>query len=149
MFDCELSEENQIVMGRACGDRVACISLNCCDSIRTLLSTIIHELLHTIGFDHSTSERCVMNAIMSTDEDECVFLCLTNLKKLKFFHEESSHKSKIYNSLIQSHPVNKNFEVLYHEQLLNVLEHYNDLKQFDKDRKWLKKVIKVFQQRDI
>jgi len=46
------------VMGRACGNRVCCVSLHYCDyKLRCLLSTTFHELLHTLGVDHNTEER--------------------------------------------------------------------------------------------
>ena len=89
LFDFTLTEDDREVMGRACGDRVCCISLPQCDgSLAALLATACHELLHTLGVDHATEERCVMNAISSAEDGDCLWLCLSNLRKLVLMHQE-------------------------------------------------------------
>jgi hypothetical protein len=85
---CELDEDSdtgyQVVCGRACGDRIACVSLpECSSSFKNLLCVASHELLHTIGFDHCNSWQCLMNA---SGSDNWLFLSPVNLRKLKIFH---------------------------------------------------------------
>jgi hypothetical protein len=88
---CDIGEDNDEgsfnpVIGRACGDRISCVSLKAHDSNdKELLLTTIHELLHTIGFDHCSSWSCVMNAI-SVEGGGNLFLSPVNLRKLKAFH---------------------------------------------------------------
>ena len=90
LFDHVLTEEGEEVMGRACGDGVACVSLPMClPDVRTLLTTASHEVLHTLGIDHTSDQRCIMNALWIPKE-EWPFLCLNNLRKLKLFHEEGN-----------------------------------------------------------
>lgn len=89
VFNCKLAEEYDSkcgyteVLGRACGDRVACVSAAEHDSRKTLLATMLHELCHTIGFDHCSSWQCLMNARQAED---FLFLSPVNLRKLKVFH---------------------------------------------------------------
>ena len=90
LFDCLLTEDGHEIMGRACGDRVCCISLPYCSNIRTLMATTCHEVLHTMGFDHNTVDRCVMNAI-AEDDAEWLFLSRVNIQKLQLFHHGKSH----------------------------------------------------------
>jgi hypothetical protein len=124
-IDCLLFErdddtgEAHEVMGRACGDRVACVSMHEStyrgdENLKGFLSTSIHELLHTMGFDHCNSWKCVMNAIAPTDEeDNCLFLSPVNLRKFKLLHkigdEDTSflldrYKRILNTALIQTHP---------------------------------------------
>eukprot|EP01038_Epipyxis_sp_PR26KG_P014444 gene14444-19383_t len=70
LFDVILTEDNSPIMGRACGDRVCCISLVYCPTIRSLFATMSHEILHTFGLDHNTQERCIMNAISGEEEED-------------------------------------------------------------------------------
>ena len=84
-------EEVAEVLGRACGDRVAVVQ--CYPGVRDieLFGTIAHELLHTMGFDHTTHWRCLMNP--SCYDDEWLFLAPHNLKKLKLFLSQESNSS--------------------------------------------------------
>ncbi|RHY87822.1 hypothetical protein DYB37_005276 [Aphanomyces astaci] len=70
------------VLGRSYPDRVACVSLN--QSLKSLLVTSAHELLHAMGVDHCSSFACVMNAISS--DANWLLLSPPNLRKLKTFH---------------------------------------------------------------
>lgn len=138
IFDFVLTEDNNPIMGRACGDRVCCISLPYCDyNIRILMSTITHELLHTMGIDHNTTERCVMNAIAT--ENEWFFLSLTNLKKLKQIHDEYSKSSKYM-------IIKDDFLKQYHQGLFEVLTSYdnnNNTKIFCEEIEWLNEVTRI------
>ena len=62
------AEEVAEVLGRACGNRVAVVQ--CYPGVRDieLFGTIAHELLHTMGFDHTTHWRCLMNPSCYDDE---------------------------------------------------------------------------------
>ena len=68
LFEHMLVEDKQEILGRACGDRVACISLRSCSSPQSLVGTVAHETLHTFGIDHNSSHRCLMNAVANEDE---------------------------------------------------------------------------------
>ena len=87
----EEDEEEEIseVLGRACGDRVAVVQCYKEVTDLELFATIAHELLHTMGFDHTTYFRCLMNP--SCFDDEWIFLSPHNLKKLKLFLEEGAN----------------------------------------------------------
>jgi hypothetical protein len=124
-IDCLLFErdddtgEAYEVMGRACGDRVACVSMHEStyrgdESLKGFLSTCLHELLHTLGFDHCNSWKCIMNAIAPSDEeDNCLFLFPVNLRKFKLLHkigdEDTTflldrYRRLLDTALIQTHP---------------------------------------------
>ena len=75
------AEEIAEVLGRACGDRVAVVQCYQGVSDIELFGTIAHELLHTMGFDHTTYWRCLMNP--SCYDTEWLFLAPHNLKKLR------------------------------------------------------------------
>ena len=101
LFDCKLAEADDSksgyyeVLGRACGNRVSCVSLT--DCTKSLLSTMVHEILHTIGFDHCNSWECVMNAVPT--EENFLFLSPVNLRKLLYFHsisEEAVENSSLF-----------------------------------------------------
>ena len=85
------AEEVAEVLGRACGDRVAVVQ--CYPGVRDieLFGTVAHELLHTMGFDHTTHWRCLMNP--SCYDDEWLFLAPHNLKKLKLFLSQEGNAS--------------------------------------------------------
>ena len=70
------------VLGRACGDRVAVVQCYPGVSDVELFGTAAHELLHTMGFDHTTFCRCLMQPSAGSS----LFLAPHNLKKLKHFH---------------------------------------------------------------
>jgi hypothetical protein len=141
LFDNVLVEDGQEVLGRACGDRVACVALPHCTQLSTLLATVCHELLHTFGVDHNSSHRCVMNAIVV--HEDWLFLCLENLQKIKVIHEECKPKTKTshYNK-IKGNDVD--FIRNYHLGLLQVLEVVESDQNLDKYCKWLKRVIKKY-----
>lgn len=138
LFDCTLVEEDQEVLGRACGNRVCCISLLSCDSLPCLIATSCHELLHTMGFDHNTSERCVMNAIGSED---WLFLSRTNLRKLQLFHEEGMKLSGV-NTKYRSEGFDE-FLLIYHDQLLARLSSDSSIKSLGPSMAWLRSLIKT------
>lgn len=80
---CEEWEEDGIsqvgaVLGRACGDRVCVVNMEC--KLVTLLATCTHESLHCFGFDHCTTFHCLMNS-QSIEAEDCLFLSPLNLKK--------------------------------------------------------------------
>jgi predicted Zn-dependent protease len=86
--DCKIGEDDGVggfheVMGRACGDRVCVVSLRQCDSLKSLICVGLHECLHTVGFDHCNSWKCVMNAI---DVENWPFMSPVNLRKFKQMH---------------------------------------------------------------
>ena len=83
----EISE----VLGWACGDRVAVVQ--CYPGVRDieLFGTIAHELMHTMGFDHTTHWRCLMNP--SCYDGEWLFLAPHNLKKLKLVLSQEGNAS--------------------------------------------------------
>ena len=81
-------------MGRACGDRVAVVSMAACGSGNTgrdngekgadtleLCVTALHELMHTFGLDHCTEWRCLMNSVAG--QVPWPFLAPHNLRKLQ------------------------------------------------------------------
>lgn len=70
------------VTGRACGDRVAVISTHE-QTRRELFITSVHELLHTMGFDHCEAWACTMNA-NDSGEGTTIELCPADLRKLHF-----------------------------------------------------------------
>ena len=75
------------VLGRACGDRVAVVHCDTKTEDVVLFTTIAHELLHTMGFDHTTFWTCLMNPGIPHPDDgsPCVELAPHNLKKLQLF----------------------------------------------------------------
>ena len=148
LFDHKLIEDGSEVMGRACGDRLACVSLQLCQPrLHTLLGTTCHELLHTIGIDHTSNHRCLMNAIAS--EEEWLFLCVENLRKLKLFHDEAGKRATtIYSSVMNDGGKEKDingFIVAYHRNMLNMIlsNEYMNV-SLKREVEWLQKVIKRF-----
>ena len=75
------------VLGRACGDRVAVVHCDTKTEDVVLFTTIAHELLHTMGFDHTTFWTCLMNPGIPHPDDgsPCVELAPHDLKKLQLF----------------------------------------------------------------
>jgi hypothetical protein len=130
LFDCILSEDGNEVLGRACGDRVSCVSLASADNIKSLMCTTAHELLHTIGFDHCTSERCIMNAI---GYEDWLFLGSINMLKLDKFHEEGKSTSR------KTEPPSTD-RTRYYGGLLELLD-TGDPQLFSKDKLWLQQAI--------
>lgn len=126
LFDSILTEDGQQIIGRACGDRVCCISLPYCSSIRTLMATTCHEVLRTMGFDHNTVDRCVMNAI-AEDEAEWLFLSRLNIQELQLFHHGKSNMAIFFEE--------------YHSSPLEVLQGSKVNHTFREDIQWLKDVI--------
>jgi len=124
------------VLGRACGDRICCVSLPCHDSKREIFATSTHELLHTIGFDHCTSFRCIMNAFTSL-EKATLFLSPPNLRKLKFFHSIADCD-------------NGAFLIKHYKELLHVLRDFDALstedREFERDCIWLESKINALKQ---
>lgn len=128
LFDCALGEsiddkgvKYSDVLGRACGDRVACVSLTFCESFKSLLCNTIHELLHTVGFDHCNSYQCLMNAIGSED---WLFLSPVNLRKLKVFCNQPDDDNGI-------------FLISRYHQMLDLLSGFHP-SQFSSECAWLR-----------
>ena len=119
MFENILTEDGGEVLGRAWNNRVCCVSLPYCQKSSTLLSTTAHEILHTFGLDHNDTERCIMNAIVANNDD-CLFLCMENLEKLKHLHEESKFSSKHY--------IAPNFYYYYYANLERAFKSNDDFK---------------------
>lgn len=71
-----LCEEGSGLDGRACGDGVAAVSY-CFKSVehqyklQDLIETVVHESLHTLGFDHCLAWRCVMNGVVGQEIWPC------------------------------------------------------------------------------
>lgn len=139
LFDCELTEDGCPVMGRACGDGVCCISLPLCNATREKMATISHEVLHTLGVDHNTLDRCVMNPI-SCDE-EWLFFSLPNIQKVQRIHNEAKSCCAPYQVLMLSDEKPKDFFKEYHAGLLKAFLPFG--KDFENDRKWLRKVLNL------
>ena len=128
-----IDDDNIEVLGRAWNDRVCCISLPYCHEPSSLLATTTHEILHNFGIDHNDTHRCLMNAIVANQD--WLFLCVENLEKLKFIHEEPKVKSEHYVCLT-------NFYIQYHQGLLEV---FLGNKKFKEEMKWLKNVVKYYE----
>ena len=127
LFDCALGESIDEkgkmytdVLGRACGDRVACVSLPFCESLKSLLCNTIHELLHTVGFDHCNSYQCLMNAIGCED---WFFLSPVNLRKLKVFCNQPDDD-------------NGKFLITRYQQMLSLLTSFHPA-QFSQECVWI------------
>ena len=91
------------VLGRACGDRVAAVHVYSDVTDLELFATIAHELLHTMGFDHTTFWECLMNP--SCYNGDWLFLSPHNLKKLKLFLCQESNPNFVldrYKSLLDA-----------------------------------------------
>ena len=62
--DCSEEEEEYVeVLGRACGDRVAVVQAtteSLTQGFFGLVCTVLHEILHTCGFDHTTTRQCLV-----------------------------------------------------------------------------------------
>lgn len=144
LFDCFLYDDGCEVMGRACGNRVCCVSLPSCDDIHSLFSVTCHELLHTMGFDHEMNERCIMNAICS---DNWIFLGNENVRKLKLFHSELFTRIA---SMAKQDAVDaaswREFMVSYHRGLKECIDEFEgEVKvEFKTHHKWLSNVILYF-----
>ena len=149
LFDESLTEEGGEILGRACGDRVCCINLPLCNTKQLFFSTTCHEIMHTMGVDHNSDDRCLMNPI-AVDEEEWMFLSLLNIQKLRHIHEESNQLGERYRQMLvgvgqggeKAATVSFNdFVVKYHTGLLAVLDHHVECK---KEVGWLRKVIQKF-----
>jgi hypothetical protein len=164
-MDCQLAESNDdekcgysIVCGRACGDRVACISLRECPTLKSMMCIGIHEMLHTIGFDHCNSWKCIMNAI---DCESWIFLSPVNLRKLKLFHsshntnrkknssttttsKRSNKRQKVEEkSLITTNTISEYSLVDRYQRMLAVLQSIDEL-EFNYECNWLKdKIMRI------
>ncbi len=125
-------EPYSIVYGRACGDRIACISLKECITLKDLLCVSLHELCHTIGFDHCNSWKCLMNA---TGTDSWLFMSPVNMRKLKVFHSieqaEKNGERKV-----------GDFILTRYETVLAVLLSWQD-QLFDREIAWLQEIIEI------
>ncbi len=121
-------EEYSIVYGRACGNRIACVSLVDCVTFKDLLCVTLHELLHTVGFDHCNSWRCLMNA---TGSDSWIFLSPVNLRKLKVFHDIDDS--------------NTSFLLERYEKLRQLLVLWQD-SQFNRELTWLEEKLRIMKE---
>jgi hypothetical protein len=131
LFDCslgEIEEDGQIirVLGRACGDRLACVSLKECITLKSLFCVSSHELLHTFGLDHCTTFECLMNSIQV---DDWLFLSPLNLRKLMHFHLESDEQSNEHSFILKRY-----------SKLLNFFEKMKT-SEFSDECKWLERKI--------
>jgi hypothetical protein len=89
----EVGEEEEIamVLGRACGDRVAVVPCSPGATDLEFFGTLAHERRHTMGLDHITQWRCLENP--SCYAAEWLLLAPHNLKKLKLFLSQESSTS--------------------------------------------------------
>ena len=133
----------QEVLGRACGDRVCCVSVPNNES-RELMGTTVHELLHTIGFDHCNSFKCVMNAIAA---ETTLHLSPPNLRKLMLFHGlNNSDKNSCRVTKAMSYALTeKTFMLTRYEELLKVLTSFSSQELYEEDCKWLRQMISALQ----
>ena len=121
------------VLGRACGDRVACVST--IDSVGTkvdlksLCVTALHELLHTIGIDHAVYFRCLMNSQQPEYAEELISLCPLNLRKILLVLEEGAFITRADA---------EDVALSRYKKLLGVFEQYG----FASDRDWVEIKIK-------
>ena len=58
-----------MITGRACGDRVAVISTKGI-KMREIITTALHEFMHTLGIDHCIHWKCIMNSLYDDENDE-------------------------------------------------------------------------------
>lgn len=159
LFDAPLTEDGAEVMGRACGDRVCCVSTRQCDTLSSLLATACHELLHTLGVDHEQHDRCVMNAISSDEEDgeedgegggggqwrgDWLFLCRNNLRKLQLMHAEWGASPRYMMLLSGDGGGNGGFMTGYHLGLLSACASAG----LKREVAWLGRVVEAFSSED-
>ena len=82
----EIDEPGVDVYGRSYGgNSVACVSTLGC-SVRTMLSTSAHEILHCYQVEHCVTYKCLMNSSPGSGVDEAsapFFLCPHDLAKLE------------------------------------------------------------------
>jgi hypothetical protein len=81
----EIDEPDMEVYGRSYGgNSVACVST--LGSVRTMLSTSAHEILHCYQVEHCLAYKCLMNSSPDSGVDESsapFFLCPHDLAKLE------------------------------------------------------------------
>lgn len=126
------------VLGRACGDRVCCVSVPNNES-RELMGTTVHELLHTLGFDHCNSFKCVMNAIAA---ETSLHLSPPNLRKLMLFHglyKSDRNRCRVTKAMSYS-ATEKTFMLTRYEELLKVLTSFSP-ELYEEDCLWLRQMI--------
>ena len=130
----QYDEGVQEVLGRACGDRVCCVSVPNNES-RELFGTAVHELLHTIGFDHCNSFKCVMNAIAA---ETTLHLSPPNLRKLMLFH---CLNGKRVTKAMSFTLTEQTFILTRYEELLNILISFSPYELYEEDCQWLRQMI--------
>jgi hypothetical protein len=132
----------QEVLGRACGDRVCCVSVPNNES-RELMGTAVHELLHTLGFDHCNSFKCVMNAIAA---ETTLHLSPPNLRKLMLFHGlYNADRNRCRVTKAMSYTLTKKtFMLTRYEELLKVLTSFSH-ELYEEDCLWLRQMISALQ----
>ncbi|KAL4511838.1 hypothetical protein ABPG72_012683 [Tetrahymena utriculariae] len=69
------------LVGRACGDRICIVSLKNISTYE-VISTSLHECLHTFGIDHCIYFDCIMNSMYQQDQF-WMQLCPVDLVKLQ------------------------------------------------------------------
>jgi predicted Zn-dependent protease len=117
-----LCEEGNELDGRACGDGVAVIGYNYKaveqqHRLEDLIETVIHECLHTLGFDHCLAWRCVMNGVVGQEIWPCP-ACM-----LKLESELTVSVKEWYRQLTQTFAKYKLKRFLIKgEKILNILE---------------------------
>eukprot|EP00581_Thalassiosira_minuscula_P003510 CAMPEP_0183745918 /NCGR_PEP_ID=MMETSP0737-20130205/66482_1 /TAXON_ID=385413 /ORGANISM="Thalassiosira miniscula, Strain CCMP1093" /LENGTH=402 /DNA_ID=CAMNT_0025981597 /DNA_START=2178 /DNA_END=3386 /DNA_ORIENTATION=- len=118
--------EIQEVLGRACGDRVAVVNYLTSEANDIeLFGTAAHELLHTMGLDHTTHWQCLMNPCYFEGR-ECMFLAPHNVRKLMNFLGEERNEQfvlKRYRLLMEK------WWVVFDKSSPGASDNYNWLKQ--------------------
>ncbi|CAD8149663.1 unnamed protein product [Paramecium octaurelia] len=105
------------IVGRACGDGVCVVQFQ--ENLKVFYGTIVHELMHTLGFDHCYLWNCLMNEDV---DQSSLHLCVNDLEKLSMIKQYD--KVKRYQSL---------------------LSFYKKV-GFQEECKWIEKMIEIFEQ---
>ncbi|CAD8153842.1 unnamed protein product [Paramecium pentaurelia] len=105
------------IIGRACGDGVCVVQFQ--ENQKVFYGTIVHELMHTIGFDHCYLWNCLMNEDVDSSS---LHLCVNDLEKLSMI---------------------KNFNIV--KRYKSLLGFYKKM-GFQEECKWIQNMIEILEQ---